>query len=103
MVLSVVIASSFGGSHQFVERPLARVECVDDTGWLNRAGETEGEVPSARAQVSDQHAGSDIQRANDRVRVTKSILPRSAGIQSTADRAREPLKDHVPCPGISAR
>ena len=87
-----------GGTHQIVERALARIDRVDGPVRLNRAGESQGEVTGARPQISDEHAGLDVQDANDRVRVPEPIGSRSPGVQPAADRSGRAVEDHVRSP-----
>ena len=58
----------------------------------------------ARTEVADDHAGSEIEGRDHRVRVAQAILTRSAGVEPSADRSGQPVEGHAlrPSPKVGA-
>ena len=79
---------------QVIEDALPRIEREHHAVRLNRARETEGEMARAGTEIANDHAGSDIEGRDHRVRVAQPILTRSAGIQPSPHRSWQAIEHH---------
>ena len=79
---------------QVIEHALPRIEREHHAVGLNRAREAEGEVARARTEIADDHAGSDIEGRDHRVRIAQPILTRPAGVQPSPHRSWQAIERH---------